>query len=174
MTLISRPEPAEFPSFYLRYVDAVPPERDLVTALDEDHRATVSWLRGVPSGLELHRYAAGKWSVREVIGHIADCERVFAYRLVAIARGDTTSLPGFDQDAWLEVARFDRRPLADLLDEWTAVRDATLALVRTLTEEEAARMGSANGAPISVRALAWIIAGHELHHVHLLQELYGL
>lgn len=173
MHLLSRPSPGEFPGFYERYVAAIP-EGDLLVTLDGRHADTISWLRAVPESMESHRYAEGKWSVREVVGHIADCERVFAYRLLVVARADTTSLPGFDQDAWMDVAGFDRRTLGDLLEEWSAARAATLALVRTITDEESARVGAANGAPISARALAWIIAGHEVHHVRLLREVYGL
>lgn len=173
MHLSLRPAEIEHPTFYRAYIDGTP-DGDIVEVLDGGHADAVRWLRAVPPAMESHRYADGKWTVREVVGHIMDTERVFAYRLLTIARADTTSLPGFDQDAWMEVAGFDRRSLSELLDEWGTVRAATLALIRTLSDEEAARSGIANGAPITVRALAWIIAGHELHHVRLLRERYGL
>ncbi|MGH7713879.1 MAG: DinB family protein, partial [Gemmatimonadaceae bacterium] len=121
-----------------------------------------------------HRYAEGKWSVAEVIGHLADCERIFAYRAMRFAREDTTPLEGFDENAYTPAGRFDARSLGDVAAEFAAVRAATLALFRSLDSAALERVGPANGAPVSVRALAYIIAGHERHHVGLLNTRYRI
>jgi hypothetical protein len=112
--------------------------------------------------------------VKEVVGHISDTERIFSYRALRIARADRTPLAGFDENEFVRAAGFDRRTLRELVDELVAVRAATVALYRGLGDEEVARRGTANGAEVSVRALAWITAGHELHHVALLRERYGV
>ena len=122
----------------------------------------------------MHRYAPGKWSVKEVVGHMIDGERVFSYRALRVARADTTPLPGFDENAWVPAAHFDRRPMPDLVADYQTVRAATVALFSSFEEEALVRMGTANDQPISVRALAHMIAGHELHHVAILRERYGL
>jgi uncharacterized damage-inducible protein DinB len=168
-----RPQPTEFAQYYAGYVESVP-DGDLLHTLGDAHRATMEWLRSVPSDRHDHRYAEGKWTVRQVIGHITDAERVFAHRLFRFARGDATPLPAFDENAYVDVARFERRSFASLLDEWSAVRAATMALLDSLDAEEFSRTGTASGTTASVRGLAWIIAGHELHHVRLLRERYGL
>ena len=122
----------------------------------------------------LHRYAPGKWSVKEVLGHLCDTERIYAYRALRFARNDATPLPGFEEDDYVPAGRFDARPLRDLLDEWQAVRSATLALYRGLDGDALLRRGVANGNLISVRAMAWLAAGHALHHLGVLRERYGV
>jgi len=112
--------------------------------------------------------------VKEVVGHMIDGERVFSYRALRVARADTTPLPGFDENAWVPAAHFDRRPMPDLVADYQTVRAATVALFSSFEEEALVRMGTANDQPISVRALAHMIAGHELHHVAILRERYGL
>src|SRR4029077_5181557 len=119
-----------------------------------------------------HRYAPGKWSIKEVIGHVSDAERVFSHRALRFARGDRTRLPGFDEKAYTPAGRFDARPLPDLAAELDAVRHATIALFAGLDSEALARRGPANNKEVSVRALAYIIAGHERHHVGILRERY--
>ncbi len=122
----------------------------------------------------MHRYAPGKWSVKQVVGHLCDGERVFAYRALRFARADRTPLPGFDETLWVPEGNFDARPIDDLALEYRAVRSASIALFASLAPEALARIGVANDTPMSVRALAWTIAGHELHHRGLLIERYGL
>ena len=122
----------------------------------------------------MFRYQPGKWSVKEVLGHITDGERVFSYRALRFARADQTPIPGFDETKWVPAGHFDRRSLQDLVAEYEAVRAATLALFASFDDEALLRRGKANDAEVSVRALAHIIAGHELHHVGLLRERYGL
>lgn len=119
-------------------------------------------------------YAPGKWSIKEVAGHIVDTERIMAYRLLRIARGDSTPLPGFEQDDYVRDGNFASRTLANLIEEFRLVRAATLALLQGLDGEALVRRGLADGKPVSARALAYIIAGHERHHLDILQQRYGL
>jgi uncharacterized damage-inducible protein DinB len=120
------------------------------------------------------RYAPGKWSVKEVLGHVVDCERIYAYRALLFARADETELPGFDEGRYVPAGRFDERTLADLLAEWRTARAATLALFRGLPSEALSRRGVANGHLVSVRALAWLAVGHAAHHLGILGERYAL
>ena len=168
---IPRPAAAEYDPYYGRYIDKVP-EGDLLRTLEDQARETQSLLAGLSDAKALHRYAPGKWSIKEVIGHVADTERVYSYRALRFARADATALPGFDENAWVPAGNFDARPLADLAAELDAVRRTTLALFRGLDAAALARRGTANDAAVSVRAIAWIIAGHERHHVALLHERY--
>src|SRR5262249_17388086 len=147
---------------------------DALAALRAQGAATPRLLSGLSEAQAMHRYEPGKWSVKEVVGHITDAERVFAYRALRIARADKTPMPGFDENAWVPAGRFDRRPLPELVADYETVRAASVALFSSFDEESLTRRGTANGQEISVRALAHIIAGHELHHVRLLKERYGL
>jgi hypothetical protein len=147
---------------------------DALGALRAQSASTPRLLSGLSEAQAMHRYAAGKWSVKEVVGHIIDGERVFSYRALRIARADTTPLPGFDEEAWVPAAHFDRRPMPDLVADYQTVRAATVALFASFDEDALTRIGTANDQPVSVRALAHMIAGHELHHVGLLRERYGL
>lgn len=171
MPILSRPATTEFSTYYSRYIDRVP-DGDVLGTLEAQQRETGALLRSIPESRADHRYAPGKWSIREVLGHIADTERIFAYRALRMARGDTTPLPAFDENAYVENADFGSRPLAALADDVRIVRAATLSLLRPLSDEELGRIGTASDCPISARALAWIIAGHELHHVAILRERY--
>lgn len=168
---VRRPGPTEHAPYYARYIDLVP-EGSIVNSLEVQIGETTALLASLSEVRARHRYAAGKWSVKEVVGHIADSERVFAYRALRFARGDATELPGFEGDDYVAHAGFDERPLADVLRELEIVRAATLSLFRSLGEEAWGKGGVANEALVTVRALAWIIAGHELHHRALLVERY--
>lgn len=168
---IPRPAAAEYDPYYGRYIEKVP-EGDLLRTLEAQGRETQALLAGLSDAKALHRYAAGKWSIKEVIGHVADTERVYAYRALRFARADATALPGFDENAWVPAGSFDARSVADLAAELDAVRRATLALFRGLDAAALGRRGTANDAAVTVRAIAWIIAGHERHHVALLHERY--
>jgi hypothetical protein len=126
----------------------------------------------IPEERSLYRYAPGKWSLREVLGHIVDTERILAYRALRIARGDQTPLPGFDQDAFIATAHFDRCSMSELLGAYTIVRQSTLLLLSSLSDKDWGRLGTASGNPLSVRAAAWMMAGHELHHLAVVQNLY--
>jgi hypothetical protein len=170
---IPRPQTGEHIPYFGRYIEKVTGD-DARVALARQIDDTLALLRPLDETRALHRYEPGKWSVKEVVGHVMDGERVFAYRALRFARKDETPLPGFDENTWVPAGNFDRRPLADLLDEFAAVRAATLRLFGGFEESALTRMGRANDAPVSVRALAWIIAGHEVHHRGLLIERYGI
>ena len=172
MTPIARPEASEYSSYFAKYI-ALVPEEDLTALLAAQARETAELLEGVPATQAEYRYAPGKWNVKQVVGHVTDAERVFTYRALRFARGDTTSLPGYDENVWAQGAD-EGRTLEDLVGEFQAVRAATLAFARSLTAEACTRKGPANDAVVSVRALLYIIAGHERHHVALLRERYGL
>lgn len=168
---ISRPSTDEFSAYYTPYVARVP-DGDLLATLESQLGETLALLRGIPVDRSLHRYAPGKWSMRDLVQHLCDAERIFAYRALRIARGDETPLPGWDENRYAPVANADRRPWPELIAELESVRAATLALFRGLDDDAFARRGVANGQPVTVRALAWIIAGHERHHVAVLRERY--
>lgn len=166
-----RPEENEYASFYAGYVARVP-EDDIVDVLRREHDATRELLRDITPQVAAFRYAPDKWSVKEVVNHLIDTERVFAYRLLRFARGDRTPLPGFEQDGYVLRSGADGRDLTDLTAEFATVRQSTLALVRALDETAWRRRGVASDAEVSVRALAYIIAGHERHHVSVLKRKY--
>jgi uncharacterized damage-inducible protein DinB len=167
----ARPRAAEYAQYYDRYVSLVP-EGDVVATLERQIGETLALLRSLPEERAGHRYAEGKWSIRELVGHINDAERIFAYRALRIARGDATPLAGFDQDTYVPAGNFDARTLADLVDELEAIRRSTLALLRPLSDEAWDRSGVASESPVTVRALAYIIAGHERAHMGVLRERY--
>jgi hypothetical protein len=169
--LTQRPEPDEYQPFYAGYI-ATAPDGSILATLEEQRRTTVGLLAEFDEATGNFRYAPGKWSVKEVLGHLVDSERVFAGRALAFARADRGHCPGMDQDAWVSEARFDRRRLTDLVDDFDAVRVATIRLFAGLAEDEWPRRGIGSGVEFSVRALAWIIAGHERHHVTVLRERY--
>lgn len=169
--IIARPKPGEYAPYYDRYLEAVP-DGDLLRLLEEGAEEVLDLLRAFGEDRGDYRYAPGKWSVKEVVGHVTDTERVFAYRALRFARGDTTPLPGFDQDQYVAAAGFNRRLLADVAEEFTDVRKATVKLLAGLDAQALRRAGVASGHLMSVRAAAWIIAGHEQHHAQLLRERY--
>ena len=170
---IGRPETGEHLEYYSRYIRLVAGD-DALPRLRDQIGQTLRLLSGLSEERALYRYAPGKWSVKEVVGHLSDGERVFTYRALRFARADATPLPGFDENVYVPAGRFDARPLADVADEYRAVRAASIAMFASLDQDALLRRGVANGDSISVRALAWICAGHELHHVALLRERYGL
>jgi uncharacterized damage-inducible protein DinB len=169
--LTVRPGADESAPYFARYIDLVP-DGDVLDTLERQLEETVQLLDRFGEARGGHRYGEGKWSVKEVCGHLADAERVFTYRAMCVARGETGSLPSFDENAYVAGADFDARTLNSLLGELTAVRRATLALFRNLDVAALGRRGTANGAPVTPRALAWITAGHERHHQWILRERY--
>ncbi len=172
MTRIPKPAAGEFNPYYTKYITLV--GEDALAALRAGAALAPRLLSGVSEPQAGFRYAPDKWSVKEVLGHMMDCERVFAYRALRFARADETPLPGFEENDWVPAANFDRRALPDLLAEYEAVRAATVTMFSSFDEEVLMRRGKANDDVMSVRAVAHIIAGHELHHVGILRERYGL
>ncbi len=172
-TPLPRPTADEFAPFYAGYVAKVP-DGEILKFLEAQLREVRSLLSTIPEGRGVHRYAEGKWSIKEVIGHLCDAERIFSYRALRIARNDDTPLAGFDENKYVPAGKFDARTMASLVDEVVQVRDATMSLVRTIDAEAGARLGTASGKSVSARALIWIIAGHMAHHVGVLRERYGV
>jgi hypothetical protein len=169
----SRPGADEYAPFYQPYLDALP-AGDLLELLEHQLSGTALLLEGLPADRGDHRYAPGKWTVKEVVGHLADSERVFNYRALRFARADESPVSGFDENAWVPAGNFGARTLGDMAAEFAAVRRATLAFVRSLDDDAAMRRGTANGRVVSVRALVAIVAGHERHHLKVLKERYGV
>jgi hypothetical protein len=171
MTQLSRPAAGEYAPFYAGYI-AEMPDGDLLAALERQGEETFSLLSALPEERGDHRYAPGKWTVKDIAAHLADAERIFAYRALRFARGDTAPLAGFDENEYARTAGAGQRRLVELAGELHDVRRATLSMFRGLPPGTGERRGSANGVEISVRALAWVIAGHERHHLRVLHERY--
>jgi uncharacterized damage-inducible protein DinB len=168
---IARPQPGEYAPYYDRYISLVQGD-DILNTLDQQRRDTMLLLSCRDEEDGNFRYAPEKWSAKEVLGHVCDTERVFAYRALRIARADATPLEGFEQDDYVRNGPFTNRPLSDLVEDFIAVRRATLSLLRDLYEAAWMRRGVANKNEVTVRALAYTIAGHELHHRRILEEKY--
>jgi hypothetical protein len=166
-----RPSPGDYAPYAEQYILLVTGD-DILASLTAQLKQTATLFSGRSERDGNFRYAPDKWSVKEVVGHIADTERIFAYRALRIARGDQTPLEGFEQEDYVRGARFGARKLADLVEEYADVRQASLALFRSLGEEAWPRRGVASGNPVTVLALAYLIAGHELHHRKILDERY--
>lgn len=170
----TRPTSDEHNPYYAKYIALVPDDDlDVVHHLADQHHDTVGILRKA-KGKGDHAYGPGKWTVKEVVGHICDTERVMAYRALRFSRGDQTELPGFDENEYVASSTFASRTMDDLLEELWSVRAATLSLAKHLREDALGKRGKANGQPVSVRALLYIIAGHERHHLAILRDRYGV
>ncbi len=170
-TVAVRPDPSVVAPYHRQYVDQVP-DGDIVATLAAQ-RAVIAALAGRESAWGGRRYEPGKWTVTEVLGHSLETERIFSHRALCVARDDGAGMAGFDQDAWVVEGAFAARTLADVVDEWCAVRDATVQLYRNLPEVAWDRAGDADGKPVTVRGLAWLTAGHATHHLRVLEERYG-
>jgi hypothetical protein len=171
LTRTHLPEPTEYAPYYGKYIDLLE-DRPLLDMLGEQIQGTLELLRSIPETKGGHRYAPDKWSIKEVVGHVIDAERVFGYRALRFSRGDATALPGFEQDSYVRAAGFDTRTLRALTDELEAVRRSTIFLFEGFSREAFARSGVASENRMSVRALGGVIAGHERHHVRVLRERY--
>lgn len=167
----AKPAADEYAPYYGKYVTLINDD-DIVTALAAQLDATIGCLRGLSEAQGDQAYEPGKWTIKELLGHIIDTERIFAYRALRIARGDQTPLPGFEQDDYIAHANFNHATLADLATEFELVRQANLAMFKQFSDEAWLRRGTASDNPVSVRALAYIIAGHEVHHLNILRSRY--
>ncbi|WP_055107511.1 DinB family protein [Paenibacillus ihumii] len=170
MTL-SRPQPGEYAAYFEEYIREVP-EGQLMSLLELQPEEAMLKLGTLSDEAGNYKYAEGKWSLKEVLGHISDTERVMSYRLLRIARGDKTPLPGFNEELFVSHANFERLSILQLMKEFSLVRSSTLSLVRQLDDEAWQRIGTASGEPVSSRALAYIIAGHATHHFRIIRERY--
>lgn len=168
---MQRPAENDYASFYASYVARVP-EEDILSTIEQQSSETQRLISSLDETRAMHRYAEGKWSVKEVIGHMTDAERVFGYRALCIARGDTNSLPGFDENEYMQFANFDAWRLGDLAESYALVRRSNIVMFRNLPEDAWDRRGVANESGVTVRALAFILVGHERHHLNVLRERY--
>jgi len=168
---MNRPEAREYADFYASYIAKVPGS-DVLNVLESQRLQMLQLFAGRSERDGGFRYAPGKWTVKEVLGHITDTERIFAYRALRIARGDQTPLAGFEQDDYVRSGAFGERTLAGLSEDFAAVRTASITLFRSFKEDVWARRGAANGKEVTVRALAFIAAGHQMHHRVILEERY--
>ncbi|MDP9193560.1 MAG: DinB family protein [Acidobacteriota bacterium] len=166
-----RPDATEYAQFYAGYVANVP-ENDILAAIEQQSTETQKLLASLDETKAAYRYAEEKWSVKEVLGHIIDAERVFAYRALAIARGETQPLPGFEEKDYVRTASFDSWKLGDLAEHYALVRRSNIVLFQNIPDAAWDNRGIASDNPITVRAIAWIIVGHERHHVKVLRERY--
>jgi hypothetical protein len=168
---MQRPDPSEHAPYFSRYIDLVP-EEDIVTALEKQSDETQNLLASLDEERGAYRYGPDKWSIKGVIGHVADGERIFGYRLLAIARGEKNPLPGFEENEYAETAHFDQWSLRDLAESLAASRRANLLIMRNLSDDDWNRRGVANNNAVSARAIAFTMLGHERHHLRVLRERY--
>ena len=169
--MIPRPASSEYPAAFGRYIDLVP-DGELARFLEDQTRRLSKFLDALDEAQAGFRYAPEKWSIKELLGHINDSDRIFGYRILCIARGEKAPLPGYDDNAYVAAGAFDARSLADLLAEFGAIRRATISLVQSLTPQASTEMGTSNGRALSAGALAYMLAGHAEHHLGVLKERY--
>lgn len=165
------PEENEYAPFYRTYVSKIKDD-DVIAILEDQMNETNELFRSLSNEQANYRYAEGKWSIKELAGHMADSERVFGYRAMRIGRNDTTELPGFEQDDYVSNGNFETRSIDDITEELLYIRKANLKLYKSFDETELSRTGTANGYTVSVRALIYITAGHERHHLNVINEKY--
>ena len=168
---MNRPETDEFYSYYNTYISLIEGNSAL-SILDGQPSTIRAMFSEVPEEKGTYAYGEGKWTVKEVLSHLIDGERIFAYRILRISRGDETPIEGFEQDGYIELSNANDRPFAELIEEFDLQRRSNLLMLRNISEEGSRRMGTASDKPISVRALAYIAAGHVQHHVNILKERY--
>ena len=166
-----RPEPSEYAPYYKKYIDLVKGDNP-IKALENQIIAMQAFLSEIPEEKENYRYAEGKWSIKEIIGHLTDAERIFGMRALCFARKDKTPLPGFEENDYVNSGNFQKRSFYNLVHELNLVRVSHLALFKSFDEEALSQIGTANNNPVSVRALIFIIAGHEIHHLNVIRERY--
>src|SRR6476659_8340730 len=172
MRSIEKPKDGEFPPYANMYLQLLPDDGLLLKHLKNNFIATKELILSLPEERLQYRYAENKWTIKEILVHIMDDERIYAYRALRIARNDKTELPGFEQDDYVPYSRANERSLKNILNEYATIRKATITLFENLDEAAFLRTGIANGHIVSVRALAYHIAGHELHHMNVIRERY--
>jgi uncharacterized damage-inducible protein DinB len=172
MIKILKPKEGEYAPYTIMYISLLPDDGSVLTQLKGNYTSMKNFILSLPESKLLYRYAAGKWTIKETLVHITDTERIFAYRALRFARNDTTALPGYEQNDYVPYSRANERRLTDIFQEYGAVRVATLSLFESFNEEDLLRKGIANGNPASVRALAYQIVGHEMHHMKIIKERY--
>jgi hypothetical protein len=170
---IARPGDNEYAPYYRKYVSLVPDD-DLIGELKKQIVDLRQMVAAVPSEREHYRYGPDKWSIREVVGHVIDGERVFGYRVLALSRGEAAPLPSFNENQFVELSTYGKQPLSELLAEFLLVRQANLIVLDRLTDDDLKRTGTVSGNPVSVRGVGYILAGHARHHMKILHASYGV
>ena len=170
--MIEKPRAGEYPAYADRYIGLLPGDGKILRHFERNLAATKRFILSIPKARLLYRYAEGKWTIKEILGHIVDDERIYVYRALRFARNDSTELPGFEQDDFARYSEANQRDVRDLLNEFTLVRRATMAFFQSLDDAALLRSGVADGKRSSVRALAYHIAGHELRHINIIKERY--
>lgn len=171
-TKIEFPSKSEYPEYAEMYMKLIKKDGNLINQLKENLNAAKEFIASISESKLQYRYATGKWSIKEVLVHITDDERIYAYRALSFARNDKTNFPGFEQDDYAQYSSADDRSIKDIMNEFETVRLATISLFKSFSEEALVRIGTANGNNTSVRALGYHIAGHELHHLKIIKEKY--
>ncbi|KAB1068685.1 DinB family protein [Tamlana haliotis] len=165
-------EPKEYHSYYKTYIDKVPEHISLLEGLEKGNLDVISFFESIPEAKLNYSYAEGKWTIKEVFQHMVDTERVLYYRCFTIARGDKSALPGFEQDDYVSASKANAKSITDLVTEYLAVRNNTITLIKSLDNSDFTCIGTVSGGAMSARATAFIIVGHELHHLEVLERLY--
>lgn len=173
MIAVPFPKEGEYSPYAIEYFNELNGADPLQSLIERAGEVEKLW-RGIPVEKEEYRYAEGKWTIKQVIGHITDAERIFGYRALCIARGETANLPGFEENEYEAAAKHNDRSLGNIIDEWVHVRNANIVLFSTFTHSDFAIVGKANNHPTSVAAVIYAIAGHEIHHTNVLKERYGI
>lgn len=169
---IEKPKEIEYAPYAIMYIGLLPDDGRVLQHLIENLRTTTDFIRSLPEARLAYRYSVGKWTIKEIMSHVVDDERIYSYRALRFARKDKTELPGFDQDDFALFSGANDRKIDDILDEFAAVRRSTVALFNSFTDEALLRGGVASGNVMSVRAAAYHIAGHELRHRNIIKERY--
>lgn len=172
MIHFDKPAEGEYAPYAIQYIALIPDGGALLTYLQETYDSAKAFFLSVPEEKLTSRYAEGKWTVKEILAHIIDTERIYAYRALRFSRNDETALAGFDQDSYVKFSHANERSLGDMLEELAAVRAATIALLKSFDADAMVRGGVANGRRMTVRAAAYILAGHQVHHVNIIKERY--
>lgn len=173
MKLIPKPQEGEFAPYAIMYVDQVPDDGQVLAYLETNFEVMRTYVLGLPQDRLDQPHAPGEWTVKDILMHVIDNERIFAYRILRLGRGDETPLAGYDQTAYVPNANANARTLEDILDEYKSVRDATMTLLKSLDATAIMREGNVSGFPVTVRGMIYIIAGHELHHLESIKRNYG-
>ena len=169
--MIQKPQPNEYSAYAAAYVSKVP-NGPVIEVLEYLKESTYNFFSRMTDAQAEYAYAEGKWTLKQVLGHMIDTERVFGFRAFCFSRGDKNPLPGFEQDNYVNAATFEGRSIQSLANEFKIVREANVYLYSSLSDEQSLLFGTANGNPVSVRALVYMTAGHELHHLDIVKEKY--
>lgn len=164
------PQTQEYPIWYKSYIEQI--KTNIMEVLEEQVSTVPTFINSIPIDKGSYAYAPGKWTIKQLLGHVIDTERIMVYRLTCFARGEQEALPGFDENAYVAHAHFDDRTLQSLAEELSTLRKANLFLIKSFNEDELNKIGNANGSNISVRALVFILAGHVAHHINIIKERY--